>query len=52
LAVLAGIAGPRFLASITLLLPISTLDGSHPRDKHDVVGSVRDAVERLRAQVG
>jgi NAD(P)H-dependent FMN reductase len=47
-----GIAGPRVLESITLSLPISSLDGSHPRDNDDVVNAVRDAVERLAAEVG
>lgn len=47
-----GIAGPRVLESIKLSLPISSLDGSHPRDNDDVVSAVRDAVERLAAEVG
>jgi NAD(P)H-dependent FMN reductase len=47
-----GIAGPRVLESIKLSLPISSLDGSHPRDNHDLIGSVRDAVEQLAAEVG
>ena len=47
-----GIAGPRVLESITLSLTISSLDGSHPRDNDDMVNAVRDAVERLAAEVG
>lgn len=47
-----GIAGPRVVESIKLSLPISSLDGNHPRDSDDVVSAVRDAVERLAAEVG
>lgn len=46
-----GIAGPRVLETIELSLPISSLDGSHPRDNGEVVAAVRDAVERLAAEV-
>jgi NAD(P)H-dependent FMN reductase len=46
-----GIAGPRVLESIELSLPIPSLDDSHPRDNGEVVAAVRDAVERLAAEV-
>ena len=47
-----GIAGPRVIESITLSLPVATLDGKHPRDSAEVVGSLRDIVAQLVAQVG
>jgi NAD(P)H-dependent FMN reductase len=46
-----GIAGPRVIESITLSLPVATLDGKHPRDSAEVVGSLRDIVAQLVAQV-
>lgn len=46
-----GIAGPRVVDSISFSLPISTLDGKHPRDNAEVVSAVRDAVGALAAEV-
>lgn len=47
-----GIFGPRVVESITLSLPIGSLDGKHPRDNADVVAALSDAVHRLAAEVG
>lgn len=46
-----GIAGPRVVESITLSLPIASLDGRHPRDNAEVVANVRAAVGKLVAEV-
>ncbi len=46
-----GIAGPRIIESVTLSLPIDTLGGRHPRENADVVAVLREAVERLAAEV-
>ena len=46
-----GIAGPRVVESITLSLPISSLDGRHPRDSADVTRSLREALAQLAAEV-
>jgi hypothetical protein len=37
--------------SIKLSLPVTTLDGKHPRDDAEVVSAVRDAVGALTAEV-
>lgn len=47
-----GIAGPRIVESITLSIPTTSLDGKHPQDSAEVVGSVREAVEKLVAEIG
>jgi NAD(P)H-dependent FMN reductase len=46
-----GIAGPRVIESITLSLPISSLDGRHPRESSEVTESLRDALAQLVAEV-
>ncbi len=46
-----GIAGPRVVETITLSIPIGSLDGSHPRDNTDVAEAVRTAVSALAAEV-
>lgn len=47
-----GIAGPRVVESITLSLPISSLDGRHPRESAEVIGSLREVVAHLVAEIG
>jgi NAD(P)H-dependent FMN reductase len=46
-----AIAGPRVIESVKLTLPIAELAGRHPRGNPDVVDAVRQAVERLAAEV-
>ena len=46
-----GIAGPRVVESISLSLPAAVLGDAHPRENDEVVAAVRDAVERLAAEV-
>jgi len=47
-----GIAGPRVLDSISLSVPLSSLDGKHPRETAEVAAAVREAVSALAAEVG
>ena len=46
-----GIAGPRVIESITLSLPIPSLDGQHPRGNAEVTNALRDALAQLVAEV-
>lgn len=48
----SGIAGARVVESIKLSVPISSLDGAHPREKAELVSAVREIVEKLVAEVG
>jgi NAD(P)H-dependent FMN reductase len=47
-----GIAGPRVVESITLSVPVKSLDGKHPRESLDLIESLRDVVGKLAAEVG
>ena len=47
-----GIAGPRVIDSLTLSLPIPSLDGRHPRESAEVIGSLREIVTLLVAEIG
>ena len=47
-----GIAGPRVIDSLTLSLPIPSLDGRHPRESAEVIGSLREVVALLVAEIG
>jgi NAD(P)H-dependent FMN reductase len=47
-----GIAGPRVVESISLSVPVKSLDGKHPRESADLVESLRDVVGKLAAEVG
>jgi len=47
-----GIAGLRVVESVTLSIPIKSLDGTHPRENAAVVDAVREAVGKLAAEVG
>ena len=47
-----GIAGPRVVESVTLSIPIKSLDGKHPRENAEVAAAVREAVETLAAEMG
>jgi NAD(P)H-dependent FMN reductase len=46
-----GIAAPRVIESITLSLPISSLDGKHPRENAEVIKALRDALAQLVAEI-
>jgi NAD(P)H-dependent FMN reductase len=46
-----GVAGPRVVDAIKLSLPISSLDGRHPRENAEVAENVRGVVEKLVAEV-
>jgi NAD(P)H-dependent FMN reductase len=43
---------PKVVESITLSVPIRSLDGKHPREHADVAAKVRSVVARLAAEVG
>jgi len=47
-----GIAGARVIDTIKLSVPFQTLGGQHPRDHREVADNVRDAVDKLAAEVG
>ncbi|MEU0497424.1 NAD(P)H-dependent oxidoreductase [Mycobacterium sp. NPDC006124] len=47
-----GVAGPRVVEGVKLSLPASVFGDEHPRENADVVQQVREAVEKLAAEVG
>lgn len=47
-----GIAGAEVVGSIKLSVPIASLDGAHPREKAELVSTLREIVEKLVAEVG
>ena len=47
-----GIAGPRVIDSIKLSVPLSALDGEHPRENAELVSTVGEVIEKLVAEVG
>ena len=47
-----GIAGPRVVDSIKLSVPLSALDGQHPRENAELVSTVGEVIEKLVAEVG
>ena len=47
-----GIAGPRVIDSIKLSVPLSALDGEHPRESAELVSTVGEVIEKLVAEVG
>ncbi len=46
-----GIAGPRVVDSLKLSVPVTSLDGKHPRDNADVAENLRTVVGKLAAEV-
>lgn len=46
-----GIAGPRVVDTITLSVPLKSLDGAHPAQHAQLVDDVRDVVGKLAAEV-
>jgi len=46
-----GIAGPRIVESVSLSIPTTSLDGKHPQENAEVVGKLREAVEKLVAEI-
>lgn len=47
-----GIAGAEVVGSMKLSVPIASLDGAHPREKAELVSTLREIVEKLVAEVG
>ncbi len=47
-----GIAGADVIDSITLSVPIGSLDGTHPRESAEVSAKLREVVDKLVAEVG
>lgn len=47
-----GIAGPRVVEELKLSVPVKSLDGKHPRERGDLVESLRDIIGKLAAEVG
>lgn len=47
-----GIAGARVVESITLSVPLKSLDGAHPRENAELVANLRKVVEQLVSEVG
>lgn len=47
-----GIAGARVVDDVKLSLPLSVLDGRHPREVAEAVDGVREAVAGLAAAIG
>ncbi len=47
-----GVAGPAVIEDVKLSIPSATFDGKHPRENSEVAGSVREAIEKLVAEVG
>ena len=47
-----GIAGPNVIEDVKLSIPSATFDGKHPRENAEVAANVREAVEKLVAEVG
>ena len=47
-----GGAGARVIDTISLSIPISSLDGKHPRESTHVVDSLGEVLKRLAADVG
>jgi NAD(P)H-dependent FMN reductase len=47
-----GIAGARVIEDIALSVQSTTFDGKHPRESAELVRNVREAVEKLVANVG
>ncbi len=45
-----GIAGARVVESISLSVPVATLDGRHPRENAELVGQLQDVVAKLVAE--
>jgi NAD(P)H-dependent FMN reductase len=46
-----GVAGPRVVEELKLSLPITALDGKHPRESAEVTENLRDVVGKLAAEV-
>lgn len=47
-----GIAGPRVVESIKLSVPVTSLDGKHPRENAELAANMREVLEKLVAEVG
>jgi NAD(P)H-dependent FMN reductase len=47
-----GVAGLRVVDSVALSIPVTSLDGKHPRESAEVVEKLRDVVGKLVADVG
>ncbi len=47
-----GLAGPRVIEDLDLSIPVSSLDGKHPRENAEIATRLREIVGRLAAQIG
>jgi len=47
----SGLRAPGVIESVTLSLPISSLDGQHPRENAEVIKALRDALAQLVAEI-
>jgi NAD(P)H-dependent FMN reductase len=47
-----GIAGANVVEALKLSVPITSLDGKHPRDNAELVADVGDVLRKLAAEVG
>ena len=45
-----GIAGARVVESVSLSVPVATLDGKHPRENAELAAAVQDVVGKLVAE--
>lgn len=46
-----GIAGARVVEDLSLSIPVTSLDGRHPREHAEVAANLRDVVGKLAAEV-
>jgi NAD(P)H-dependent FMN reductase len=47
-----GIAGANVVEALALSVPISSLDGKHPRENADLVANLDDVLKKLAAEAG
>lgn len=47
-----GIAGARVVDGLTLSVPITSLDGGHPRENRELVANLNDVATKLAAEAG
>jgi NAD(P)H-dependent FMN reductase len=47
-----GLAGAGVIEGLALSVPITSLDGKHPRDNDELVSNVDDVLRKLAAEVG
>ncbi len=47
-----GLAGPRVIEDLDLSIPVSSLDGKHPRENGEIATRLREIVGKLAAEIG